>query len=463
MPIRLVQLSLCVLLLGAPVCTVLATPVVEVTKLANGMQVWVAPDTQQKRVVVIFQAAAGSESDPNRLSGLADLTARMLESSARRDSDPKSKNLHYLVDGDAAWNALTLELDVEPAQLDGALDLFARHVKRPTFDREAFMQLREKWMYDVRARHDLKEALVELVARRVYWTGGYPGQIMSADSLEHVSFEDVQAFQGHYVVAPRSALIVAGNVDRTEVLRLARKYFGDWRTSPRKRPEEQFESPPPEMPPHTVVIATDYALDAAVTAVAPAPAAGDPARIVAEVLSAALRLDSSPLQTTLCDRQDPPCRMASHVESYSPVGRDAVGGALFLTAITPREVSSKATSVLRQHLLDRIETPLSEEELAKAKDALTRGLRDTLSGAVGVARTIATELSFGRRPQDIFAMEAKINEVTSAQIQALAKQYFDADQIFTVVVRSNPDRAEAPDLWVIRKDDLAFDSINLRR
>jgi predicted Zn-dependent peptidase len=80
-----------------------------------------------------------------------------------------------------------------------------------------------------------------------------------------------------------------------------------------------------------------------------------------------------------------------------------------------------------------------------------------------VARTIATELSFGRRPQDIFAMEARINEVTSAQIQAFAKQYFDPDQMFTVVVGSNPERLKNDDLWVIAKDDLAFDSINLRR
>jgi zinc protease len=451
-------------LLGALALPVLAVPqAFEDSELPNGVRVWTAEDTPGTDVAVVAQVAAGTESDPTLRWGLAQLAAEMMQFSAANDTAPQSADIRGAVRCEASWNAVQLRIVVAPARLEDALSLLARQVRRPKFDSAQFAALRAKSIENKRAQLNSPLFFADALARRMLWGGAPPGHVTSMASLERISFADAKAFLGYYAVERRTTLIVSCGIERAEVLRLARKHFGDWR-APRKKPLlDEIELPPPEMAPHTVIVDNPGSPEFAIAAVARAPGARDPLRIVAEVLSAWFEIDESSLEGVLCFRQSGPCTLQSRVDSYSPIDRYDPQGAFFLVAVTPPVDTEWTARTLRDGLADRIITPLTTRDLARAKDLSKSRLAESLSNSEGVARTIANELSLGRRPQEILAKADQIDSVSAEQIQALAKQYFSSEELNTVAVGSHPDHRETPDMWVITKDELSFDGMNLRR
>ena len=101
-------------------------------KLANGLRLIVARREGIPLVSAELVALAGAEADPQRLSGLASLSAALMTQGTRRRSAPElaaaAETLGGSLDSGAGWNQSLVSMTVTTPKLDAAVALVAARV-----------------------------------------------------------------------------------------------------------------------------------------------------------------------------------------------------------------------------------------------------------------------------------------------------------------------------------------------
>jgi zinc protease len=224
--------------------------------LSSDIDLWISTWKTLPLVDVLLAVPLGTGDDPPGKSGLAELTATLLDKGTTTKSATELaeafKQLGTAVSVDAGRDLTSVRLRVLARRLEPTLNLLAEMLDRPRFDPEDFDRERTRQLAallqgpeDVMwiARRALP--LVMFGANHPYGkpAEGYPGTVRT------LSLSDVRAMHaGHF--GPKGAtLIIAGDVDPDEVTRLLEKTLGRWRgqnAGPAPRPDAQVK-PEPEV------------------------------------------------------------------------------------------------------------------------------------------------------------------------------------------------------------------------
>ncbi|MEA2599924.1 MAG: zinc protease [Acidobacteriota bacterium] len=202
------------------------------TRLPNGLAVLAARLSGLPLVSLELVTAAGGQFDPPGQSGLATLTASLLdEGTARRSSMDIAASAErlggYFTTG-ADWDVGYLSTGLLSQHRAAGFELLTDVATRPTFPDEELERLKRQRLTEILRRTHDPSALADDRFHRVLYEGtayAYPliGEEGSVSGLDRSGTEAF--YQGHYGFAG-AALIAVGDFDPEELLREAEAALG---------------------------------------------------------------------------------------------------------------------------------------------------------------------------------------------------------------------------------------------
>jgi zinc protease len=221
--------------------------------LSNGLRILVTENHNAPIVSLRALIRSGSDHDTPALPGLASFVADLLdEGAAERDAIALSEEIGILGGAMATgsdWDATYVSIDVLSRNLTPMVALFADVVCRPRFDDDSLERARSERLTEILQQRD--EAAV-IAGRRfanlLYGNATYGvAAIGTVDSIARISRADVTAFYAAHYMPNNSSIVVSGDVNAAEVLRLLEDAFGSWQKGAEpKRPKvnpEAFDKP----------------------------------------------------------------------------------------------------------------------------------------------------------------------------------------------------------------------------
>ncbi len=223
-------------------------------KLSNGIDVWIAIWKTLPLVQISLQSQVGTGDDPEGKSGLANLTARLLDQgTATRTATELAEEFEELgasVRVSAGADDMGVGASVLKRNLDPTLELVAEMLISPRFDPKDFDRERSQQLADLLQGPDS----VSWIARRAFpilmFGPGHPyGKPAQGypETVKALTLDDVRTFHKAALGPKGATLIVTGDVDPEAVTSVLEKTFGRWRndnSGPRPRPDAKKKEQP---------------------------------------------------------------------------------------------------------------------------------------------------------------------------------------------------------------------------
>ncbi len=423
------------LALAAPALAVEALKVtppkleVQEHKLANGLQVLMYEDHSVPVATLEVWYHVGSKDERKGRSGFAHLFEHIMFKGSANLGPEEHKN--YISSIGGRYNATTdfdrtLYYQTFPSNyLERVLWMEADRMRSLNVSEENFKSERDVVKEERRLRIDNPPfgRLFEVVLENTYNT--HPYRILPIGSmadLDAATIEDVRAFHSTYYVPENATLVVSGDFAPGQVTQWAEKYFGSIPKGSKPIPREI-----PKEPAQTAERrATDYHSNTPLPAVVltyHVPEAGTPDLYALEVASNILSAgESSRLyRRMIYDKQ-----MAVAAGGQTVLLEDP-GVFFFFTILQAGQKPEDGEKELLAEVARLQSEAVSADELAKSKNQLISGLvfgRQTVqdkADAIGNAAVILGNLELVNHEL------AEYQKVTAADVQRVAKTYFNPD------------------------------------
>ena len=202
--------------------------------LANGLRVIVIERPGVPLLSAELMIRSGSETDPEKLAGLAKFTASLLTKGTAKRTAPQIasevESLGASLDADAGWDAVRVTLKTLSAKADAAFAILADVTRNPKFDAEEIERHRKQALDDLRLEMETPGQVARAVAARALLGASpyaHPPQGTLA-SLPRIKRADIVALHTRAFVPGNSLLVIAGNTTAADGFALAEKVFGVW-------------------------------------------------------------------------------------------------------------------------------------------------------------------------------------------------------------------------------------------
>jgi zinc protease len=203
--------------------------------LPNGLTLVVAPTHSLPIVTVLAIVDAGGVAEPAGEEGVAELTARALnEGTPKYDGEVLTDYLEQLgtsVGGAAGWDSASLAMTVLRRNLENAFVHFAEVLVTPTFPVAAVERLKAERVAELmQIESEPRELADEKFDEYIYSPASRFRLPLGGTkaSVEKLTRESVVAFHSARYQPRATTLIVVGDVEMDEVVRLATAGLGAW-------------------------------------------------------------------------------------------------------------------------------------------------------------------------------------------------------------------------------------------
>jgi len=402
-------------------------------KLANGLTVIHHYNPALPLVSAELVVRSGSDANPPALPGLAGFTAQMLTEGTATRSAPRIADdiaqLGAFLDADSSTGASTVSLLSLRANFGAALGLLADVALHPAFPIAEVERQRASRLGDLMQQRDEPELIAALAAAGALYGPRHPygyGQLGTEPAIRAVTRDDLQGFWQRHYVPGNAALVVAGDISRTELTALAEAHFLGWKSAP---------VPPlkPGTPATTKarVVLVDQP-GAGQTALRLTSLAADRKTALypaLEVMNAAFGgLFTSRINQNL--RED----KGYTYGVYSGFRYDRTPGPFIIAGSVRANVTGASVTELLKEAQAMVDTPLGADELAGARNAELLSLPNRFETNSDISASLAETFVFDL-PLDYYsALPAKLAAVTALDVQAAAKRYLDPARLVVVAV-----------------------------
>lgn len=309
------------------------------------------------------------------------------------------------------------------------LELMADGLQNPLLVEEEFQKEKDKLIENLKTN----EKSVPTAARRVeaalaYGTNHPYGEFVSEKTVSNINLTDVVTYHQNFFVPENAYLIIVGDVKFDEVKPLVEKQLGPWKIS--KAPNVKYN--PSIDVQYTQINFVDM-----------------PNAVQSEIAVENL------ISVKLSDPDYFPLLIANNIlggganarlflnlredkgftyGAYSSVGNDKRYPVRFRASASVRnEVTDSAVVEFLNEINKIVKEPVSDEELASAKAEYSGSFVMSLENPQTQAR-FALNILTEKLPADFYETYLqKINAVTKADVQRVAKKYFKADNLRIVV------------------------------
>ena len=413
----------------------LRLPPVQTATLPNGLVLAVVEMHKVPVVDISLVLDAGSVDDPADLPGLATFTANMLDEGAgRRGALEISEEADFLgadLSTGAGFDVASVTLHVPKRQLGPALDLMADVVLRPTFADSEITRQRDLRRTQILQQRDQPVAMAGIAFPAIVFGTQHPyGRPLGGTEASTALLDRARVAQFYqtYYRPQNTRVLIVGDITLAEAQALVAARFGAW---------ERGTTPaaPAAATPAAPTGRTIFLVDK--------PGAAQSVIRIGNVGVPRSSADFFPLQVlntilggSFTSRLNQNLR-ETHGYTYGANSQFAMrrmagpfqAGASVMTAKT----DSSLIEFMRELRRIRDES-VPQAELDKAKAYIALGLPGDFETTQGSAGRYRELLTYGL-PLDYFnGYIERINAVTAADVQRVARQYLDLDHFVIVVV-----------------------------
>jgi predicted Zn-dependent peptidase len=415
--------------------------VVQTAALQNGLEIALVEMHEVPVVNLTLLVRAGSERDPRDLPGLATFAAGMLDDGAgSRSALEIAEEAAFLgaqLSTGAGHEWATVSLHVPKRQLAPALRLMADVALRPTFPDSEVTRQRELRRSAILQLRDQPTAQAPIAFNAIVYGDhpyGWPTGGNEA-STAALSRQRALEFWRTYYRPGNARLLVVGDITMAEARRLLGEAFGGWQRA--DTPPLPDAEAPPAAPRAFYLVDKPGAAQSVIRIGHVGVSRHTPDYYALEVMNTILGGSfTSRLNQNLRETKGYTYGAGSGF-NYRRLRGPFIAAASVVTAKTDSSL------IEFFYELRRIRDSLvSDEELAKARAYVTLGLPREFETTRGTAAQFL-DLLQNDLPLDYYAsLVPRINAVTAADVQRVARRYIDPDH-FAVVVVGDKSQIEA--------------------
>ena len=407
-------------------------PAIDSSRLSNGAALLVSEQRNLPLVFVQVLLDAGGRWDPAGREGVANLTADLLtEGTTTRSAAEIKEAVDFIgasLSASSGSDYAQVSLEVLSDDVDTGIGLLADVLLRPTFAAEEVARRREAVLASIRAAKDNPNDIAARSFRRTLFAGepyGHPPDGFE-DSVARIGREDVLLFFNRHYRPARAHIIVVGDVQTADIKTRLERALAGWNGA---------SGPPFVYPPPAPGTARSVRIDKPISQASiiighRGIERANPDYEVVSVMS--YILGSGGFSSRMMESIRSRAGLAYSVGSYFyPL---QLSGSFQIIMQTKNESSAEAIRLARAEVVRIRDEPVSEAELNEAKLYLTGSFPLRLDSNANIVDFVA-QLSFYGLGLDYAARYIeKVNAVTIADVQRVARQYLHPDDLVEVVV-----------------------------
>jgi zinc protease len=413
-------------------------------KLDNGLKIVVQEDHRAPVVVSQVWYRAGALDEVNGKTGVAHVLEHMMFKGTKDVPAGQFSRLVAAAGGKenafTAQDQTTYYQQLEKSQLPLSFKLEADRMANLNFSNEEFAKEIKVVMEERRWRTEDKpqSKVNEQFNSSIYHVHPYGRPVVGwMNDLENMTADDAREWYKNWYTPNNATLVVVGDVNAPDVLKLAKQYFG--KVKPHALPARKPQVEPEQKGERRVVVKAQAKLPYIlmgfhVPALQDADKDVDPYAL--EILAAVLNGNASARLNQNLVRQS---QMAVDVDAgYDMIQRGR--HSIFVLDGTPSE--GKTVADLEAALLQEIEkikiSGVTEEELLRVKAQVIAGDVYQRDSMFYQAMQIGNLETAGFSWQLLKDYPAKLQAVTAEQVQAVAQKYFNIDNMTVATLDPQP-------------------------
>lgn len=204
--------------------------------LENGLRVIFIQKDKLPLVRFNLMLNAGSKYDPENKKGLSYLTSLVIDEGAdgmnalqlSDEFDMLGSSFNVSTDNDL----INLSLQTLSENFDRSLELFSKVLLKPSFNTDDFNREKKKLITRIMQSKDEPEYLADQIFDRVILgkSNNYSFPVSGyEETVESITVNELKVYYRKFFSPSNSALIVVGDLDEDELIKLLNKYFSNWR------------------------------------------------------------------------------------------------------------------------------------------------------------------------------------------------------------------------------------------
>lgn len=413
----------------------LTLPSIQKRQLSNGLPVWIVELHEVPVAQVNLVVLSGTADDPVGKFGIASLTTAMLtEGAGTRSSLEIADAVDFLgadLGASSGFDSSAIRLHVPVARLAEALPIMADVAMRPTFPREELERQRQQRLTNlIQARDDPSTIAGLTFARLLYGsTHRYGTAAMGTnETIRAFTVDDLRSFYASAFRPDNATLLVVGDVTPDAVLKLLEASFGSWK-APAGAPARATLPDAAQHATRTVYLvdkpgAPQSQIRIGWIGVPRSTPDFFPLQVLNTILGGAF---SSRLNLNLREKHGYTYGAASSFDMRLTAGPfSAMAGVQ----------TDKTKESLQEFFneLNGILQPVPPDELTRAKNYVALRFPGGFETTGDISRRLEDAITY-RFPDDYFSSYVRrIQAVTAADVQRVAKKHLDPSKLAVVVV-----------------------------
>ncbi|MBM3908679.1 MAG: insulinase family protein [Gemmatimonadetes bacterium] len=414
----------------------LKLPALERASLPNGVTLQLVQQRELPLVQITLVIAGGTKLDA-RQPGLASFTTRMLtEGAGTRDANALQGELAFLgaqLFANAGTDAFTISLNVPKRTLGEALDLLGDVVLRPTFRAADIRRQRDLRLASILQRRDNPNVLASLAFSQIVFPAGHPyHQPTDGDSATTAALDSatVRAFYEQTFVPERAKFVVVGDVALPEMRALLARRFEAWTRGTSARTMAAVTAKPVANSAVKIyLVDKPNAAQSVIYLGAPGAERLSPDYPALMVMNTILGGSfSSRLMSNLRETKGYTYGITSRF-AWAPLA----GPFAISSGVRTNVTDSSLVEIFKEVKMLR-DLPVDAVELERAKAYVALGVPQRFETIGQIAAQLVDLGTFSLPLAWLGDFVAKVNQVTAADVQRVARQYLPAETATLVVV-----------------------------
>ncbi len=404
--------------------------------LDNGLEVIVVENHKLPRVSFQLFVDVPPHLEGEK-AGMADMAGQLLSSGTSTRTKAEIDEAIDFIGASLNSSASGLFASSLTKHQDRLLEIFTDVLFNPSFPPDEFEKLKKQTISGLAAAREDPNAIAGNVAQVLRYGADHPyGEIVTEATVENITLEGARDYYETYFAPNISYLVIVGDIDVPRAKTLAKAYFGKWA---RKNVERRSWSQP-QAPDGTQVdfVNKAAAVQSVINITYPVDLKpGSPDAIPASLMNTLLGgYFGSRLNENIREDKGYSYGVGSNLSADKEVGYFNAGGSV------RNEVTDSAIVEFFREMETLRNTPPDEEELAMVKSVRTGNFARALEQPQTVANFALNTARYDL-PEDYYATYLKkLNAVTPAEIQAVARKYVRPDKAHVLVVGNKGEVAD---------------------
>lgn len=414
-----------------PIGGIVSEPSERVTLLPNGLLVLTKERLDSNTVAVVVAVRAGSRDEDDTTSGGSHwLEHAHFLGTARRPSNQAVFGAVEAVGGEinatTSWELTDYFIAVPADEFRLALDVLADMLLDSVFPEEHFNRERQVVFEELNRRQNTPGALAgDLFYSNVFRV--HPARRLiggTIESVQSIPLETILAYREQRYVAGNMTIAIAGRVRHAEAVAAVEAAFsrlpsGEWVHRP------VVIEPAPEEPREVRVALGDRQAHLMLGGLAPSATSDDREAFI--VLDAILDHPGRRLASEIRDKRGLATSVGATYFGLTDTGAWAA------SAVTTPDKVDEVKALILAELRRLREEPVSQQEVDDAVRSIRGSRQISEERNLGQARRLARDAALGLlEPWELWL--ERLDRVTPADVQRVARAYLDLDHLTTVVV-----------------------------